>query len=96
MSVAIDEARHDDRVARVYHLRAGGIDVWGNRSDLPALNHHVSLHKVTDLGVHADDGATFDQEAARRIDRGLPLESGWICRGGGVSESPDCCDSRCE
>ena len=63
MTVAIDKARHNDGVARIDHLSVRGRESRRYSGDLLALDQHIALHKVADLGIHADDGAAFEQNA---------------------------------
>ena len=88
MAVAIDQAWHDNAVAGIDDLRAGGIDVWRDRRDFAALDQDVARREVADLGVHGHDGAAFDQHAARAIDRRLAAEAADIrCGAGGEARA---------
>ena len=78
--MAIDQAGHDDGVGCIDHLRIGGIDLGRDRGDLAALDQQIAFHQVADLGVHADDGAAFEQDAALRIDALLMVEATHIVR----------------
>ncbi len=81
MAVAIDKARHNDGVVRIDHLSVRGSERRRNGGDLLALDQHVALHKVADLGIHADDGAAFEQNTVSRIGRRWALETAQIfCR----------------
>ncbi len=75
MAVAIDKARRDDGVICIDHLGVGRIERRRNGGDLLAFDQHVALHKVADLGIHADDGAALEQDAMVGIDGGLALET---------------------
>ena len=74
MTAAIDEARHDDSVVRVDHLRIGGARIGYDGGDLLAFDQPVARGEIADLGVHADDGAALHQYAMLGIDRALALE----------------------
>ena len=46
---------------------AGALSTVGcHGGDLLALNQDVAFHEVADLGIHADDGAAFQQELLSR------------------------------
>ena len=73
--MAIDEARHDDGVERIDHLRVRGIDLGRDGGDLGAFDQQIAFHQVADLGIHADDGAALEENAALRIDGLLAFEA---------------------
>ena len=73
--MAIDQARHDDAVDRVDHLRARDVDLGRDGGNLGAFDQQIAFHQVADLGVHADDGAALEENAALRIDGLLAFEA---------------------
>ena len=80
MAVAIDQAGHDDGIERIDHLRIRSIDLGRDRGNLAAFDQEIAFHQVADLGVHADDGAAFEQDAALRIDVLLMIEATHVVR----------------
>ena len=87
MPMAIDQARHDDGVEGVDHLRIRGLDLGRDRRNFRAFDQKIAFHQVADLGVHADDGAAFEENAALRIDCLLAVEAANIVCSA-VPESP--------
>src|SRR5258707_9460735 len=96
MAVGIEKTRRDEGVVRIDHLRAGGIELRGDGSDLLAFDQHIALHDVADLGVHADDGAALEQDAVFRIDCTPALEPAQVFCPAGVGETADSCRPRRE
>ena len=76
VAVAIDHPGDDDHAGgidddRIPALcRAGEVATDGD--DLPALDQDVPGGKVTDAGVHRDDGGAADQDAAAAVAGGAP------------------------
>ena len=67
MPMRIDEARHDDHVAAVDHLRAGSIDVGADGDNRAVANMHVAAGQIAEVRVHRQDmAAAHDEFAARR------------------------------
>ena len=73
--MAIDQARHDDGVDCIDHLRVGGVDLGRDGGNLAAFDQQIAFHQVADLGIHADDGAALEQNAALRIAGLLAVEA---------------------
>ncbi len=87
MAVAIDETGDDDRVQGVDHLRARGIELGGNGSDLLSLDQQVPPHKIADHRIHAHDGAAPEEDALPRIDGALTVKSVQVLRAGRPGKS---------
>ena len=87
MPVAVDQAGDDDGVDCIDHLRIRGVDLGRDRGNFAAFDQQIAFREVADLGVHADDGAAFEQNAALRIDGLLAVEAANIVgeRGAGKS-----------
>ena len=71
--VRIDEARHDDDIRGIDHLRVGRADVRPHRRDLLALDQHVGLLEIADRAVEREHETALEQDrpAGRGIGRSL-------------------------
>ena len=60
MTVSVHKSRDDDRVRGVDRLSLWRrLEIAGHSGDLFALDQNIPLHKVADLRIHADYGATL-------------------------------------
>ena len=62
--VRVDEPRHDDHPGRVDLLRVGDVEAAPDLDDLAVLDEDVAVRDLADVGVHRDDEAVADQQAA--------------------------------
>jgi hypothetical protein len=83
MDVHVDEARRDDRVGRVDHPRAIGLDLLADLHDEPVLDQHVTLriqtqHRIDqpaalDQRLHAGTGTPFTSASRTAMRTKTPL-----------------------
>ena len=62
----IDEARHDDHVGRIDHLRTARGEIRPDRLDAAVAHQHVAPRQHAELRIHGDDRAVLDQVTAAR------------------------------
>jgi hypothetical protein len=76
VAVAIDHPGDDDHAGGIDDDRIPGLarasEVGTDSGDALALDQDVPGGKVTDAGVHRDDGAAADQDAAAAVAGGAP------------------------
>src|SRR5215472_86910 len=77
MAMAIDEARNEDHVGGIDHLCAFARQSCADRGDLAALDQHITLGKIPDFRVHADDRAALQKKASFGIDRPKLFEAAY-------------------
>ncbi len=63
MAVGVDEARDDDRAARVDDLGVLDAQIAADRCDHPVLDQHLAALDFAQLGVHRDDEAAGEQDS---------------------------------
>ncbi len=89
--MAIHEARDEDHVRRIDHLRAGGREVRSDRGDRLAFDQHVTGREISDLRIERDDRAAPEQQALPRIERGRCGEAfDALCGIRGAAEREPC------
>ena len=75
MAVAVDEARHDDESRASITCASAALMLGRDGGDFLAFDQEIAFHEVADLGIHADDSATFEQDAVLGIDGLLAVET---------------------
>ena len=89
--VGIDEARHDDAVRGIDHLRVRRADVRLHRRDFLAFDQHVGLLEVADGAVEREHAAALDQDRPAglcRLGRRLRLADLRLRRSTGAAATP--------
>src|SRR5262245_37631294 len=73
MPVGINEARHNDHIRSVDHLRVLDLEIRAGGSYLRAFDQHIGLAEVANLFIEAKNNSTCEDSS---VWHGVPLKSG--------------------
>ena len=69
MAMAIHQPRNDDGIGRIDFLRTGNFKIGTDRGDLAAFDQQIAFGDIADRGVHADDGASPQDDTVLLVHR---------------------------